>query len=110
MVSSTQHAYFPIVSANLIQFFNVNRNLLPQLPFSLVATCKAVGVTQGGDTLETNEASLLIEFFETYECCAPGGAANDEGFHNGTGTGGDYTSYDPTGQSSSSSSSSSSGE
>lgn len=88
VVHSSQHVYFPIASAQLYQYLSVNRNSLPELPYTVIATCAAVGVSQAGDTLTTNDANFQLNFYEPSECCD-----GDDGFQRGVGTGGDYDSY-----------------
>ena len=93
---STEFVEFPVVSTNLYSFLNVNRNSLPELPFRLVATCYATGVTQSGAVLTTNPLNFTAEFVEVSECCT--GATGEStgaagGFQEGTGTGGDFDSF-----------------
>lgn len=87
--SSTTAMEFPILSPNFVQFLNANRNLLPQMPFGVIANCYAVGLTQAGDTIQTDTASLSVQVFETAECCG-----GDENFRGEAGTGGDLPSSD----------------
>ena len=83
---------FEIVSPDIMAYLNANINYLPQLPFRMIVTCEATGVTQAGDVMVTNPVSYLIQFADVAECCtgatgeAPGGSG---GFQQGTGTGGD---------------------
>ena len=82
---------FPIVSSDIISFLNVSRNSLPELPFSLIATCQAVGVTQAGDVLITNPVQFQVDFLDQAECCtgSSGEISGDEGgFQGGPGNGG----------------------
>lgn len=72
-----------VVTTDIFSFLNVNRASLPELPFMMAATCKAVGTTQAGDVLETNEITLEVIFTDPAECCT--GAP---GFQNGPGSGG----------------------
>lgn len=81
------YAGFFIVSTDISSFLNVNRNSLPELPFQLVAQCRAVGVTQAGDTLVSNDLNYQITFTQ-----AAASASGDDGFQNGPGTGGDVES------------------
>lgn len=88
---------FPVVSTDIISYLNVNRNSLPELPFRMTAVCKAVGITQAGDTIETNELVLPIYFFDGSECCT--GATGETpgtsgGFQVGTSNGGGITFED----------------
>lgn len=68
-VFSTQYVQVSIVSTDILQFLNANIASLPQLPFRMVSTCSAVGVTQAGDVLRTNEVFYEINFVETRGCC-----------------------------------------
>jgi len=82
---------FPIVSTDIISYLNVNRNSLPELPFSLIATCQGVGVTQAGDVLITNPVQFQVEFLDQAECCTGSTGeigGDDGGFQGGTGNGG----------------------
>ncbi len=93
-LASSGAAEFIIVSPDLYSFINVNRNLLPELPFRMNVTCSAIGITQAGDVIRTNDIYYNIEFFDAAECCT---GANTEtggtsgGFQNGSGTGGELT-------------------
>ncbi len=49
-----------ILSTDTVQFLNVNRNSIPPLPFTMTATCRAVGITQAGDVLTTNPVSIPV--------------------------------------------------
>ena len=94
------YAGFNIVSPDLYAFLNANQASLPQLPFRMTALCKAVGVTQAGDTLETNESPYQIQFIDESECCT--GSPSDPsapGFVQGTGTGGSTAGSVVTGSS-----------
>ncbi len=86
---------FEIVSPDVMAYLNANQNSLPQLPFRMIATCTATGVTQAGDALETNPLNYLIQFVDYAECCTgtvgevPGTTGG--GFQTGTGDGGTIT-------------------
>ncbi len=85
---------FPIVSLDVISYLNVNRNSLPELPFRLNASCHAVGVTQAGDVLLTNEVLFQISFLDQAECCTGSSGetiGDDGGFQGGAGNGGGIT-------------------
>ena len=60
---STYCVQFPVVGAEINQFIFGNLNSLPDAPFSLIASCRGVGITEAGDALETNDQFLQIEFF-----------------------------------------------
>ncbi len=49
-----------ILSTDTVAFLNVNRNSIPALPFTMTATCRAVGITQAGDVLTTNPVSIPV--------------------------------------------------
>ncbi len=90
---------FPIVSTDILSYLNVNRNSLPELPFRMSATCHAVGVTQAGDTLETNEITLPVYFHDPAECCTGATGENpgtSGGFQTGAENGGGVTFDDGT--------------
>lgn len=86
---------FFIVTADLYAFLNVNRERMPQLPFRMVASCSATGITQAGDVLTTNPLNYTVQFVDVSECCTASDTT-DPGFQNGAGTGGDFTSFDET--------------
>lgn len=90
---------FPIITTDILSYLNVNRNSLPELPFRITATCHAVGVTQAGDTLETNDITLPIFFHDPAECCT--GATGETpgtsgGFQTGAENGGGVNFDDGT--------------
>jgi hypothetical protein len=90
---------FDLVSTDIMSYINVNRNLLPQLPFRMNVTCSAVGVTQAGDTLVTNELVYPILFVDAAECCTGAPVENGGnlgGFQSGTGNGGGINFTDGT--------------
>lgn len=89
---------FQMISTDILSYLNVNRNLLPKLPFRMNVSCQAVGVTQAGDTIVTNPLVFPITFADAAECCT--GAP---GFQGGTGNGGGITFDDGTSTGSSSS-------
>ncbi len=90
---------FELVSPDVYSFLNVYRNQLPQLPFRMTATCHAVGFTQAGDQINSNDLFFLIQFVDQAECCT--GAQGEVvgvngGFQIGTGNGGGITFDDGT--------------
>lgn len=85
---------FPVVSTDIFAFLNNNINRLPQLPFTMTATCYGVGITEAGDVLETNPVSLPVIFSDQAECCTGTGTDGGGGFQNGVGTGGEFNSFD----------------
>lgn len=60
-----------LVSASTFAFLNANRRSLPQLPFTMVATCRAVGITQAGDVLTTNDLGISVLFEEAADIPVP---------------------------------------
>lgn len=83
---STSYAGFQLLSPDIFTFLNNNRTYLPSLPFRMIATCSATGVTQAGNTMTTNPLNFFFQFVDTQECCTGTGP----GFQIGTGTGGDF--------------------
>ncbi len=81
-----------IASPSMISFLSVNQNSLPELPFNALVTCVVTGVTQAGDTLETNPVHYQIVFAELPECCSGLDIAGP-GFQSGPGTGGSFNSF-----------------
>ena len=78
---------FFMVSPDVLSYLAVNQNLLPELPYRMTAMCRAVGVTQAGDLIVTNDAPYTILFAEM-----PEGLQIVGGFDTGPGTGGDVSS------------------
>ena len=76
-----------VVSPDILSFLAVNQNRLPELPYRLTAICRAVGVTQAGDVMVTNDVNYTVLFAETDECCSTGNPG-PAGFQTGGGTGG----------------------
>jgi hypothetical protein len=88
---------FAILTPDLFAYLNNNRSSLPEIPFRMVATCTANGVTQAGDLLTSNPVSLEIQFVDTAECCTGGtGNTSTIGGDGTTGVGGDFTEIDET--------------
>lgn len=87
-IAQIAYSGFQVLSPDLYSFLNNNRSLLPELPYRMVATCAATGVTQSGTTMTTNSLNYFIQFVEPSECCT--GAENDQipDFQQGAGTGG----------------------
>lgn len=83
---------FPVVGMEIYEFINVNKNSLPIPPFDLQVTCRAIGVTQAGDTLASNDQYLFVEFYEIPECCTGDGVDDGGGFQIGEAAGGDLAS------------------
>lgn len=87
-IAQISYSGFQVLSPDLYSFLNNNRSLLPELPYRMVATCAATGVTQSGTTMTTNSLNYFIQFVEPSECCT--GAEQDgiPDFQQGPGTGG----------------------
>lgn len=86
---STGYLGFSIFSIDLIAYLNSITNDLPQLPFRMIITCQATGISQAGDVLRTNDVQITANVVEFAECCdGSGGASPAGGFQNGPGTGG----------------------
>ncbi len=58
-----------VASPELFGYLNNNRSALPALPFRMIATCTAVGRTQGNDELRTNPVNYSLQFVDIAECC-----------------------------------------
>jgi hypothetical protein len=68
---------FPVIGTGVYAYIVNNQNLLPQLPFTLNATCSVTGVTQSGDTLTTNEVTLGVIFVDPSEIIPEPGSGGD---------------------------------
>lgn len=85
---------FQMISPDIYSYLNVNRNLLPELPFRMYADCSAIAVTQAGDTIVSNPLTFFVQFLDSAECCTGGAgpaAGFSGGFQQGPATGGDFT-------------------
>lgn len=51
---------FPVVPNAIVEFLNLNRNSLPELPFEMVVNVRATGVSSAGDRYDTNTASYVV--------------------------------------------------
>lgn len=49
-----------ILPAQIRSYLSLNRASFPELPFDLFLTASVVGITSAGDTIETNQESLVI--------------------------------------------------
>ena len=56
---------FPIASAELVQFLNLNGGSLPPPPFTLDSMCRGIGITQAGDVLTSNPVSFPVNFINS---------------------------------------------
>jgi hypothetical protein len=86
---STGYLGFSLFSTDLIAYLNSITNDLPQLPFRMIVTCRATGISQAGDVLTTNDVQITALIAEFAECCdGSTGASPAGGFQNGPGSGG----------------------
>ncbi|RMG44743.1 MAG: hypothetical protein D6719_01300 [Candidatus Dadabacteria bacterium] len=53
-------AQVPVVPAEIRTWLNLNRNSLPELPFTMVVTAYVTGLTSAGDRLDSNPVELFI--------------------------------------------------
>ena len=100
---------FTMLSSDVMSYLMVNQNSLPALPFRMTSICRAVGVTQSGDTMVTNDIYYPIEFVEGTGCCTGtvgAGSTGTGGTSVGSGTSTTGSSSSATSSSSSSSSAS----
>lgn len=63
-----------ILPAEVRAWMSLNRDLLPEPPFSMVATAVVVGITSAGDQLESNPADIFVEIVPSDEVIQPSGA------------------------------------
>jgi len=87
-IAQISYSGFQVLSPDLYSFLNNNRSLLPELPYRMVATCAATGVTQSGTTMTTNSLNYFIQFVEPSECCTGAEFDGIPDFQQGPGTGG----------------------
>ena len=81
---------FNLISTDVYSFLNVNRNRLPELPFRMIAECKAIGIGQAGDVIVTNPLATTVTMLDAQECCTGGTITTPlGGFQTGTGSGGE---------------------
>jgi|GEM_PF-5728067 len=83
-----QSLEFTVYSDNLIQYLNLNQNLIPKPPFTITPSCWGVGVTEAGDVMESNRLSYYILVYE------PSDPNSVDPINQGPGTGGTLDSYD----------------
>ena len=53
-------AYFAVMPPSVLSWIDQNRDLLPELPFTVEARVKALGVTSSGQVLYSNELSAYV--------------------------------------------------
>jgi hypothetical protein len=94
ILPNISYSPFQILSPDIYSFLNNNQALLPQLPYRMVATCSATGVTQSGTTMTTNPLNYFVNFVDESECCTGGEAEGVPGFQAGPGTGGTLLTTD----------------
>jgi hypothetical protein len=61
-----------LLTPQQIEFLNQNRNRLPELPFRMIVTARAVGVADSGDVFITNEITYPIDVIDDEICGQPG--------------------------------------
>lgn len=71
-------AEIDVITASILEFINLNRNSFPDLPFKIAATATVTGVTSAGDRIETNPATLVIDFIPG-DTSLPGTSGDDSG-------------------------------
>ena len=80
---------FDILPADQLSYLMVNQSQLPAFPYVIDTICRAVGVTQSGDVLVTNDLYFEIKAVDRAECCTGTGViSGDGGYQTDTGTGG----------------------
>ena len=57
----TFSADIPVVPAQIRAWLSLHRASLPEAPFDLEVTISVKGVTSAGDTIETNESTVLVQ-------------------------------------------------
>jgi len=62
--STVGYAYVPVAPREVIDFITVNRELMPPLPFQMVVTAYAEGITTAGDVVRTNDLSFEVVFVD----------------------------------------------
>lgn len=93
---------FDILPADQLSYLMVNQNQLPAFPYVIDTICRAVGVTQAGDVLITNDLYFEIKAVDRAECCTGEGVIpGDGGYQTETGTGGSQLVTDSSSSSSS---------
>lgn len=80
--SNISRGLVSIVPADIREWLNLNRNSLPELPFDMVVTAYASGITSSGDRLDTNEVQFLVKF--TTDVVIPPANEAPEGGDNAT--------------------------
>jgi hypothetical protein len=67
-----------LVSSRVFQFINNNRGQLGDDPFDLVVTARAIGVTDGGEVIESNPTSYSVTLFDGPVACPDQGEPTPE--------------------------------
>ena len=52
----------PVVTPEVLSWMNLNRDSLPETPFTMLVTSHIVGITSSGDQLETNVVDIPVIF------------------------------------------------
>ncbi|MBN8550140.1 MAG: hypothetical protein J0M12_12555 [Deltaproteobacteria bacterium] len=55
------YAQIPIISSDIRAWLNLNRGLLPEMPFIMTVKTVLSGVTSAGDRLYTNDADIFVQ-------------------------------------------------
>lgn len=61
---NTGYIGITLVSSDVVEYLNNNIASLPEPPFRMTAICRAVGISQAGNTYVSNPSSIWIEYAE----------------------------------------------
>lgn len=76
---NTSFAQIPIVPADIRAWLALNRNDLPEPPFTMTATVYVSGVTSSGDRLDTNQATYFLNVVPDVPIAPTGGGSDTAG-------------------------------
>lgn len=82
---------FLVVPPAILEWLNLNRNFLPEAPFTMTVTARVSGVTSSGDRLTTNDLDLFVLFTPDIPIPPTEGDDPDDGSGSVGGDGGDDT-------------------
>jgi len=82
-IANVQYAESYIVPAEIMAWLNLNRQYLPELPFTMTVTASVVGITTAGDQLVTNELNYMVQFTPDV-IIPPSGGSSSSGEGGGT--------------------------
>lgn len=71
-------AYFAVMPPSILSWIDQNRDLLPEMPFTVEARVKALGVTSSGQVIYSNELSAYVNI--ATEATIPGTTPPDGEF------------------------------